>query len=496
MPTAENYAIASASSASASDISASASAASEALVTASKLAVDVSVLLVDADASTASDKATEAASSAASALVYLNNIIASVSTVGGSESDAALHAANALISEQNAATSLSGALTAETNAGLSETASSLSETASAASAVLADTAKSDAEDLYDLFDDRMLGSKASAPTFDNDGNALLTGAMYWDSVLNGLFFWSGSAWENPNQTSDITGGSSSSTIKTITVKSDTSTNWGINDPILAKGEIGFEEDLGTFKIGDGSSLWSALAYPPVANTTVTGFENVDNTSDVDKPVSTLQASADTLIGTNANTYADGLILGLLNDRGNFNASVDIFPATGGSGLAGAILKGDVWDVSVAGTLSGIVVKPKDQLRALKDTPLDLISDWIILAGKDAEGDPYVMSTFSADRPLANFLLLFHTFSINVVFPVGLAGSEAHAKIAPYADTSLIIKKNEIAIGSVDFTAGSQSGTFTFLTETTFTPGDSIEIYTPGTVDITMKQFAITLKGLR
>ncbi len=51
---------------------------------------------------------------------------------------------------------------------------------------------------YDSFDDRYLGSKASAPSVDNDGNALLTGALYWDSTSSLMKVWDGSAWVDVN----------------------------------------------------------------------------------------------------------------------------------------------------------------------------------------------------------------------------------------------------------------------------------------------------------
>ena len=41
---------------------------------------------------------------------------------------------------------------------------------------------------------------------------------------------------------------------------DTAANWTTADPILAEGEIGLELDTDQFKIGDGTSTWSALAY--------------------------------------------------------------------------------------------------------------------------------------------------------------------------------------------------------------------------------------------
>lgn len=58
-----------------------------------------------------------------------------------------------------------------------------------------------------------------------------------------------------------------------------------------------------------------------------GLGNVDNTSDVNKPVSTAQAAADTAALNAAKAYADGLVVGLLDDRGNYNASVNTFPAS-------------------------------------------------------------------------------------------------------------------------------------------------------------------------
>jgi hypothetical protein len=44
-------------------------------------------------------------------------------------------------------------------------------------------------------------------------------------------------------------------------------------------------------------------------------------------------------------YADALVTGLLDDRGNFTPSLTspgAWPTTGGSGTAGAIMKGDIW----------------------------------------------------------------------------------------------------------------------------------------------------------
>ena len=62
-----------------------------------------------------------------------------------------------------------------------------SATAAAASAASAATA-------YDNFDDRYLGSKTSDPTLDNDGNALITGALYFNSTEGEMRIYDGSVW--------------------------------------------------------------------------------------------------------------------------------------------------------------------------------------------------------------------------------------------------------------------------------------------------------------
>jgi hypothetical protein len=71
-----------------------------------------------------------------------------------------------------------------------------SATAAAASATAAAAS-------YDSFDDRYLGAKSTPPTLDNDGNALITGAIYWNSVTNQMFAWTGSAWGSISSTADI-----------------------------------------------------------------------------------------------------------------------------------------------------------------------------------------------------------------------------------------------------------------------------------------------------
>ena len=78
----------------------------------------------------------------------------------------------------------SGLLTAESNASTSATNAANSATAAASSATSAENAKNAAEAALDTFDDDFLGSKASDPSVDNDGDALADGALYFNTTDN------------------------------------------------------------------------------------------------------------------------------------------------------------------------------------------------------------------------------------------------------------------------------------------------------------------------
>ena len=141
---------------------------------------------------------------------YVDDILGSATAAATSATNAANSATNAATSESNAstsetnaATSASNAATSETNASNSATAASNSATSASNSATTATTKASEAAtsatnaaNAYDNFDDRYLGAKASDPTVDNDGDALITGAMYFDSTNNVMKVYNGTEWAN------------------------------------------------------------------------------------------------------------------------------------------------------------------------------------------------------------------------------------------------------------------------------------------------------------
>jgi hypothetical protein len=166
---------------------AAASSATAAATSASSAATSATAAATSA--SSASTSASSALTSANSANADAITAAASVASIAGYATDAANSASAAATSATSAATSASSAATSATEAATSATSAATSATSAAAS--------------YDEFDDRYLGAKSTPPTLDNDGQALLTGALYWNTVTNEMYVWSGSAWGGISSTASL-----------------------------------------------------------------------------------------------------------------------------------------------------------------------------------------------------------------------------------------------------------------------------------------------------
>ena len=108
--------------------------------------------------------------------------------------------ANALQTDVNAkqVTASTAATTATTQAGIATTQAGIATTQAGIAttqAGIATSSASSASASWDLFDDRMLGAKSSDPTVDNDGNPLLTGALYFSTTVNRMKVYDGTAWQ-------------------------------------------------------------------------------------------------------------------------------------------------------------------------------------------------------------------------------------------------------------------------------------------------------------
>ena len=175
---AANSATAASASASAADASADAAAASETVATTKAGEASSSASSASSSASTATTQAGIATTQAGIATAQ-----ATIATTKASE--AASSASSASTSASTATTQAGVATTQATNA-------SVSAVDAAASAAAAATA-------LDNFDDRYLGSKSSAPALDNDGNALISGALYFNNGTvvtedKGMWIYDGGNW--------------------------------------------------------------------------------------------------------------------------------------------------------------------------------------------------------------------------------------------------------------------------------------------------------------
>jgi hypothetical protein len=166
----------------------------------------------------------------------------------------------------------------------------------------AEAAAAAAEAAYDNFDDRYLGSKSTPPTLDNDGNALITGAIYWNSVTNAMYAWTGTEWGSISSTADIFRFRFTATGGETTIS-------GLDDNGLTLAYIPGKEQVylngvllartSDYTASSGSSITSlaALAAGDILEIiTFTAFELVDSIAR-----SLFDAKGDLLVATSADT---------------------------------------------------------------------------------------------------------------------------------------------------------------------------------------------------
>ncbi|CAM0073931.1 hypothetical protein VPHK482G1_0003 [Vibrio phage K482 g1] len=165
------------------------------------------------------------------AKVYETNAEASKDAAGLSEmsaglsaTDAATYAAQSAIDASNTAadvmTTNADVVTTTDNAATTSTHAinaKNSETAAALSA-------QQAEQAFDSFDDRYLGTFSTPPTTDNDGDPLVKGATYYNSVELAVYYWNGAVWEAPDKSASDSADAAAASAATATTKAGEASN--------------------------------------------------------------------------------------------------------------------------------------------------------------------------------------------------------------------------------------------------------------------------------
>ena len=235
------------------------------------------VSAASADIATLAD--IEDGTDATDAIQTVSGISGNVTTVAGISSNV-----TTVAGQVTNLTNVTNNLTAIQNAAQNATDAASAKTA-------AETAQAAAEAALDTFDDRFLGAKSSDPSQDNDGNALLDGALFFDTTANlmKVYDQSGTQWvqlalTGTNQTNvNLVAGQISPTNNISTVAGAigdgsfaTATTFasqyrvGSSDPTdsLDAGDLFYNTTSNTLKVYNGSGWVDAT----LQGATITTFE--------------------------------------------------------------------------------------------------------------------------------------------------------------------------------------------------------------------------------
>jgi hypothetical protein len=225
----------------------------------------------------------------------LAEIASAISSGGSFESTVVLKSGSTM----TGALTLSGAPTVDLHAATKAYVDTVAGSATAAAASATAAAAS-----YDSFDDRYLGAKSSPPSVDNDGNALLTGAFYWNTVDNAMYVWTGSAWGSISSTAAIFRYRFTATAGQTSIS-------GVDDNGLTLSYLAGKEQVylngvllartSDYTATNGTSITSLAALALNDIVEIITFTAFDVASAV--PISAFTAKGAILVGTGASTYA-------------------------------------------------------------------------------------------------------------------------------------------------------------------------------------------------
>jgi hypothetical protein len=249
--------------------------------------------------------------------------------------DLIVNAAAASTSASAAATSATAAQTAQTAAETAQTAAETAQTAAETAETNAETAQTAAETALDSFDDRYLGAKSSDPTVDNDGDALLTGALYFNTT-SGMKVYDGSSWDDlkpttAEQTNIDAVAADATDIGTVATNiSNVNTVAGISGNVTTV--AGISADVTTVA-ADGTDIGTVATNISNVNTVAGISANVTTVAGISANVTTvagISANVTTVAGDTANIGTIATNLNGTDTIGTVAGSISNVNSVGGA----------------------------------------------------------------------------------------------------------------------------------------------------------------------
>lgn len=308
----------------------------------------------------------------------------------------------------------------------------------------------------------------------------------------------------------------------IQLRRGTASQWTSSNPLLASGEVGVETDSKKFKIGDGSTYWNSLSYSSVTQTAVeglisaheaesdphpqyetsieaqakvdahanltnnphsvtksqVGLSNADNTSDVNKPISSAtQTALDLKIDSSKISAANGVASldnsgkvpveqlpnSVMEFKGTYDPSTNSPSLSDGSGNAG-----DVYRISVAGSRNfgsgsitffvGDLVVYSGSVWQRSPAADGVISvngyQGAVTLTKSDIGLGSVDNTSDSAKPISSATQSALDLKYDSSNPSGYVNSSQASAAAPVQSVaghtgSVIVTKSDVGLGSVD-----------------------------------------------
>jgi len=317
-----------------------------------------------------------------------------------------------------------------------------------------------------------IGKKFTVVNNDTSTNSIVVNGQTIEIGEATTFIWDGSAWvyvDINENLFEIAG----SVIRPITDGNDLDMRTGtITTPTLCADTI-LEKTLNS-----GVTIDGVLIKDGAIAKTVVGLGNVDNIQQM--PLSyldtdgNLTANSDVKVSSQKaiKTYVDSAVAGLWDYRGSYDASGNTYPTTGGSGTSGAILKGDLWVISVAGTLGGKAIQVGDFIIAKIDTPEQTSTNWdslntnLTYVPEDVANKVISISALSTDTEYASAKCIFDELALKQDTLSKATGSD----IDTGTDDDKYVTPKAIADSKLSFTDGVETLTNKTLTNPIFTNG--------------------------